>query len=43
VSFTFIAVFGISIATLLLAFLGYRAATFRAERDETRRMGPHQL
>jgi len=38
VSFAALALFGISVATLLLGFLGYRAATFRAEREETRRL-----
>jgi len=42
-SFATLALFGISIATILLSFLAYRAATFRAEREETRRMGPRQL
>ena len=42
-SFAALALFEISLATLLLGFLGYRAATFRAEREETRRMGPRQL
>lgn len=37
-SFSNLAIFGISIATLLLGFLGYRAATFRVEREETRRL-----
>jgi hypothetical protein len=43
VSFVALATFGISLATLLLVFLGYRAATSRAEREETRRMGPREL
>lgn len=38
VSFTMVALFGISVATLLLGFLAYRAATFRVEHDETRRL-----
>jgi len=38
VSMSHLALFGISIATALLGFLGYRAATFRAEREETRRL-----
>lgn len=43
VSFAAIALFGLSVATLLLGFLGYRAATFRAGGDDTRRMGPRRL
>src|SRR4051812_31772445 len=44
VSFVTLATLGISVATILLVFLGYRAATFRAQREEeTRRMGPRQL
>jgi len=38
VSFAALALFGISVATLLLGFLGYRAATSRAEREDTRRL-----
>jgi hypothetical protein len=38
VSFTALALFGIAIATFLLGFLAYRAATCSAEREETRRI-----
>jgi hypothetical protein len=42
-SYATMALFGISIATVLLGFLAYRAATFRIQREGTRRMGSRQL
>jgi hypothetical protein len=43
VSFIALAAIGISVVTILLAYLGYRAVTFRADRDENRHTGPREL
>jgi hypothetical protein len=43
VSFVALAAIGISVATILLAFLGYRAMTFRADREENRHTDPREL
>jgi len=43
VSFVALAAIGISVAAILLAFLGYRAVTFRANQEETRPTGPREL